>query len=126
MPEGVRRFITRLVSVRKADFRWTRGEPKRFQSSSVVKRGFCADCGTPLTYEAPDGVAVAAGAFDDPALFPPTLQYGTEAKSLLSIISRNCLAMIRLMISRRFHFSPISFPISTPITTLKTGPGEKS
>ncbi|MFK0383376.1 MULTISPECIES: GFA family protein [Rhizobium/Agrobacterium group] len=73
-------YYAPLVSVRKADFRWTRGEPKRFQSSSVVKRGFCADCGTPLTYEAPDGVAVAAGAFDDPALFPPTLQYGTEAK----------------------------------------------
>lgn len=56
------------------------GEPKRFQSSSVVKRGFCPECGTPLTYEAPDGMAVAAGAFDDPAALPPTIQWGVERK----------------------------------------------
>ena len=46
----------------------------------MVRRGFCAACGTPLTYEAPDGMAVAAGAFDEPARLPPTIQYGIEAK----------------------------------------------
>mgnify|MGYP006200096753 CR=1 FL=1 len=55
-------YYAPLVSTRGAVLEWTRGEPKRFQSSNVVRRGFCADCGTPLTYEAPDGVAVAAGA----------------------------------------------------------------
>lgn len=73
-------YYAPLVSVRGSDFRWTRGEPRRFQSSNRVQRGFCADCGTPLTYEAPDGVAVAAGAFDEPARLPPTIQYGIEAK----------------------------------------------
>ena len=34
-------------------------------------KAFCADCGTPLTYEAPDGIAIAAGAFDDPSALPP-------------------------------------------------------
>ena len=60
-------YYAPLVSTRGALLEWTRGEPKRFRSSNVVQRGFCADCGTPLTYEAPDGVALAAGAFDDPA-----------------------------------------------------------
>jgi len=46
----------------------------------VVRRGFCGDCGTPLTYEAPDGVAVAAGAFDDPSGLAPWVQYGVEGK----------------------------------------------
>ncbi|NTE85928.1 GFA family protein [Agrobacterium rubi] len=73
-------YYAPLVSVRGKNFKWTRGEPKRFQSSNHVKRGFCAECGTPLTYEAPDGIAVAAGAFDTPALYPPTKQWGTEAK----------------------------------------------
>ncbi|MGV2049841.1 GFA family protein [Agrobacterium sp. 22-209-1] len=73
-------YYAPLVSVRGVEFAWTRGEPKRFQSSSVVKRGFCPECGTPLTYEAPDGVAVAAGAFDDPAALPPTIQWGVERK----------------------------------------------
>ncbi|MFS2045522.1 GFA family protein, partial [Stenotrophomonas geniculata] len=53
-------YYAPLVSVRGVQFSWTRGQPRYFQSSNVVRRGFCADCGTPLTYEAPDGVAVAA------------------------------------------------------------------
>ena len=43
-------------------------------------RGFCGECGTPLTYEAPDGVALAIAAFDEPAEIVPTIQWGTEAK----------------------------------------------
>ena len=46
----------------------------------MTQRGFCAECGTPLTYEAPDGIAIAIGALDDPALAPPVIQYGTEAE----------------------------------------------
>lgn len=72
-------FYAPLVSVRDHSLVWTRREPKRFQSSNHVRRGFCEDCGTPLTYEAPDGVALAIGAFDDPAAIPPAIQYGVEA-----------------------------------------------
>ena len=73
-------YYAPLVSTRGAVLEWTRGEPKRFQSSNVVRRGFCADCGTPLTYEAPDGVALTIAAFDDPAEIAPRIQWGTEAK----------------------------------------------
>lgn len=71
-----------LVSIREgAELVWTRGEPKRFQSSNVVARGFCPDCGTPLTYEAPnDDTAIAIGAFDKPEDFAPVIQYGVEGK----------------------------------------------
>jgi len=30
---------------------WTRGERRRFASSNRIHRGFCGDCGTPLTFE---------------------------------------------------------------------------
>ena len=73
-------YYAPLVSARGADLVWTRGERKMFRSSNFVSRGFCGDCGTPLTYEAPDGTAIAAGAFDDPSRLPPVAQYGTEAK----------------------------------------------
>lgn len=73
-------YYAPLVSTRGAELTWTRGAPKRFQSSNHVQRGFCENCGTPLTYEAADGIAVAAGAFDDPASVPPTIQFGTEGK----------------------------------------------
>ncbi|MRG55840.1 GFA family protein [Phyllobacterium sp. SYP-B3895] len=73
-------FYAPLASVRGAHFQWTRGEPKRYQSSNHVKRGFCAECGTPLTYEAPDGLALAIGAFDHPEELAPVLQWGLEGK----------------------------------------------
>ena len=73
-------FYAPLVSVRDAKLIWTRGEPKKFQSSNAAARGFCANCGTPLTYEAPDGIAIAIGAFDDPTDIVPMVQWGVEAK----------------------------------------------
>ena len=73
-------FYLPLVSVSGAKLAWTRGAPKRFRSSNHGHRGFCAECGTPLTYEAPDGVALAIGAFDHPEEVAPTRQWGIEAK----------------------------------------------
>lgn len=73
-------FYAPLVSVRDAKLTWTRGEPKTFQSSNFVHRGFCGDCGTPLSYEAPDGVALAIGAFDTPETIVPHIQWGVEGK----------------------------------------------
>ncbi|MBR0556183.1 GFA family protein [Ciceribacter sp. L1K23] len=73
-------YYAPLVSTRGAELVWTRGAPKHFRSSNYVSRGFCENCGTPLTYEAPDGIAIAAGAFDDPSRLPPVVQYGVEGK----------------------------------------------
>lgn len=73
-------FYAPLVSLRDAKLTWTRGAPKRFKSSNLVQRGFCGDCGTPLTYEAPDGIAIAIGAFDQPDVIAPVVQWGIEAK----------------------------------------------
>jgi hypothetical protein len=79
-------FFAPLVSVRGTDFRWTLAEPARFQSSNLVQRGFCPACGTPLTYEAPDGMAIAIGAFDHPERLEPIIQYGIEGR--LSYLDR--------------------------------------
>lgn len=73
-------FYAPLATAPADGLSWTRGAPKRFASSNHVKRGFCAECGTPLTYEAPDGVALAIGAFDHPEEIAPTIQYGLEGK----------------------------------------------
>jgi hypothetical protein len=46
---------------------WTRGQPHHFQSSNMVRRGFCRDCGTPLTFEYREGhISFALGAMDKP------------------------------------------------------------
>ncbi len=73
-------FYAPLATVPRNGLTWTRGEPKRFRSSSHVHRGFCAECGTPLTFEAPDGIALAIGAFDQPEEIAPTIQWGIESR----------------------------------------------
>lgn len=65
-------FFGPLVTAKGLE--WTRGEPSRYQSSNLVRRGFCEKCGTPLTYEYDDVVDVAIGALDEPARAAPAIQ----------------------------------------------------
>ena len=56
-------------------FRVTAGELRRLRSSPPVLRGFCANCGTPLTYQRddrPGEIDVTTATLDDPNAFPPT------------------------------------------------------
>lgn len=61
---------------------WTRGRPALFKSSNLAERGFCRDCGTPLTYafEGSGHISVTINSLDDPDAMPPTRQYGVESK----------------------------------------------
>lgn len=69
-----------FVSAPMSAFSWTRGEPKRFRSSNKVSRGFCGDCGTPLTFEWSGQVMeLAIGAFDQAAAIQPAAQLATDA-----------------------------------------------
>lgn len=50
------------------------GTPKVYESSPGVRRSFCGDCGTPLSYEdesLPGEVYVMVGVFDDSEPFEP-------------------------------------------------------
>ena len=71
-----------LVTIPAAQLTWPRGEPASFRSSSIVSRGFCKDCGTPL-YMREDGSPVydiAIGTLDNPNAAPPIEQAGLESK----------------------------------------------
>ena len=61
-------------------FAWTHGAPRYFESSQTVRRGFCAACGTPLSFESQGNVGVSIGALDDPEQAPPTTQLVWPAK----------------------------------------------
>jgi hypothetical protein len=71
-----------LVGVQKADITWLHGAPAVFRSSSVVSRGFCPSCGTPLTfaYDHTSHMNVSIGSLDAPAEVTPGVQYGTESR----------------------------------------------
>ncbi len=55
---------------------WTQGERRLFASSNISQRGFCGDCGTPLSLEnfSDDQVEIATGTLDTPDIAPPSVQ----------------------------------------------------
>ena len=75
-------FFIALSGVPRDAIRWTRGAPAIFNSSDKAARGFCRDCGTPLLYDYADSkhVNLTTGSFDDPAQFPPRVQFGIEGQ----------------------------------------------
>lgn len=74
-------YFAPLATLTASALEWTRGRPKVFNSSSVVERGFCADCGTPLFVRDIDGnqISIALGSLDEPRAMPPERQFGIEA-----------------------------------------------
>ena len=74
-------YFAALVGTARENFRWTRGNPGIFRSSSIVSRYFCSTCGTPLAIADDDSkhIAVAIGSLDNPAAVAPVQQYGIEA-----------------------------------------------
>ncbi len=59
---------------------WTRGKPALYASSNKINRGFCADCGTPLTYDWGGDIEIAIGSMDNPELAAPVLQVNPNDK----------------------------------------------
>ena len=72
-------YFLPLAAAKRQDFELTRGEPKWFRSSDLVRRGFCGECGTPLFYDIPeaDFINIALGSLDDPDAVRPVMQSST-------------------------------------------------
>ncbi|HEY8564725.1 MAG TPA: GFA family protein [Beijerinckiaceae bacterium] len=75
-------YFAALTGVKRADHAWTRGQPGTFHSSEIVERGFCRDCGTPLTfaYDPHDRISVSIGSLDHPERVTVEKQYGIESR----------------------------------------------
>ena len=71
-----------LVTIPVAQLTWTRGEPSIFRSSSIVARGFCKDCGTPLFMREDESPVydIAIGTLDNANAAAPIEQVGLESK----------------------------------------------
>jgi hypothetical protein len=66
--------MTTWISVPRTAFVLVKGAPRYYRSSPRVKRGFCENCGSPLTYEnerLPDEVHVYAASLSDPTRVVP-------------------------------------------------------
>ena len=66
--------VSAYAGFERANVRVVKGDLARFSSSPGVHRGFCAACGSTLTYEGerwPTEIHLHVGAFDDPAPYAP-------------------------------------------------------
>ncbi len=56
--------------------------PALFASSNLVERGFCRECGTPLSYRQTGGpwLSVTLMTLDDPEAVRPVLRYAAEGE----------------------------------------------
>ncbi|WP_066472304.1 GFA family protein [Bosea sp. WAO] len=75
-------YFGAFASSRIGEVEWTRGRPAIFNSSEVAERGFCRDCGTPLTFSYPGlgSLSVSVGSLDDAAAFQPSHAYSIEGR----------------------------------------------
>jgi hypothetical protein len=74
-----------FAAVPAAAFRWTRGAPAGWASSSLGDRQFCATCGTPVGYKYFAGPEhqlqfLTTGCFDDFRAVVPDKQVGSESR----------------------------------------------
>jgi hypothetical protein len=81
-------FFAPLTGVPMTAFELTRGGLAIFKSSDQTERGFCRNCGTPLTfhYVTSPRIAVSIGSLDEPEKVAPQSQCGLEGR--LSWFSR--------------------------------------
>ena len=68
--------VVTLVGLKQDQVNFTEGERRIYESSPGVGRGYCRDCGTPLSWEGDGGelgplVELHINTFDDPEKFTP-------------------------------------------------------
>jgi hypothetical protein len=69
-------FFVTWVTFKDDDFRFTAGEPRTRVHPPEVRRTFCADCGTPLTFRrTPGEVDITVASLDHPEHLPPPVRH---------------------------------------------------
>jgi hypothetical protein len=75
-------YFASFAGVALTDFAWTRGRPGIFHSSEAVERGFCRNCGTPLSfrYVTRASIGITLGSLDAPERVKPEKQFSIESR----------------------------------------------
>jgi Glutathione-dependent formaldehyde-activating enzyme len=81
VPEGVRQPLRRLLLGAWEFVGWETGDPTYLHSSNIARRGFCRECGTPLSFEClgSEEIHLTVGSLDEPGRLRPVAHYGFES-----------------------------------------------
>ena len=72
---------------------WSGAQPKEYESSQHVNRGFCSECGSSLSYnhnQHPEYLSLTVATLDNPALVTPTYHIFTDSQIPWFDISDSC------------------------------------
>jgi hypothetical protein len=80
--KGVGNIFGTAAFFRHADFRFETPEPRWYASSEVVRRGFCARCGSPIGYQHRDTehIAIWMGTLDHPETYEPEVHWYSDSR----------------------------------------------
>jgi hypothetical protein len=79
--------------MRAADVTFTSGKPTLFQSSPGVRRSFCGQCGTALTWQAVEETETldfTTATLDDPSAYPPDREIWTAERIDWESLNPSC------------------------------------
>ncbi|WP_428985276.1 GFA family protein [Shewanella corallii] len=74
--------VSAWMDFKVGQVQWLKGQVKEFASSDTVRRGFCAECGSTLTFrhtEYPDYLTLSIASLDNPESVSPNYHIYTSS-----------------------------------------------
>ena len=71
-----------FLNLRQDQVEWLAEKPKHYASSKFAVRGFCGNCGTPLSfaYDGSKNMDISVGSLDDPSSITPVSHFAVETR----------------------------------------------
>jgi hypothetical protein len=85
--------IVNWMDFRREQLTWLTPEPSEYESSKGARRGFCASCGSTLSFcdsRYPEYYSLTIASLDDPNLVKPTYHIYTESQVKWLTIDDDC------------------------------------
>ena len=85
--------VVSWMDFRTEQLTWTAGKPSEYESSESVRRGFCAECGSTLSFRDtrhPEYRTLTIASLDDPNLVKPTYHIYTDSQVKWLVIEDDC------------------------------------
>jgi len=91
--KGAGAVVVNWMDFRAEQLTWLNDEPTEYESSNEARRGFCAVCGTTLSFRDsryPEYYSLTIASLDEPNLVKPTYHIYTESQVNWLTIDDDC------------------------------------